>query len=315
MKKTIAAAFAFMAVCGVAFAQAPASTLPLAEARAKIGDIIKNPASMTAVMQQLSPADQKAFVAAVNESISKMPGSAESKTATFLNVNHAAIKGAAKGNLMTIVAEVFATVPPESLTVLNERFAKDLFSRSADSTRTYSDEQFTKIAQELMAKVSERTAGGDDAGVRNTFALLMMVNASGGSPADLADTLVSGVGDESVQQMAKNEWIPAATAEGASKSYEPMLGYADAGQQPSFDLTLRIAGPQILDAMLADLDSIATGDNGVSVYEAVVPAGSDTVPAAGEDDGVDTVPRTDNPNAPWNPNTPRDENHGYKKNH
>ena len=119
-----------MAMASVLFAQD--KTMSSADARGKIGDIISDPASMTSVMKQLAAADQASFLADVNAAISKMPGSPEEKTSKFVAVNSAALKGAQKGNLTTLVAEVFATVPPESLTAINEQFAAGMFNRAAD---------------------------------------------------------------------------------------------------------------------------------------------------------------------------------------
>lgn len=238
----------------VAVAAPDAKTMSLADARTKIGEVIKNPAMMTKIMKQLSADDQKTFVADVNAAISKMPASNEERTAMLLNVNKAAMRGASKGNLAAVVAEVFATAPVESLAVLNESFAADLFNRDADPSNPVSDEQFEKISADLMQTVNERTAKTDDGAVRSSFAIAMMVNASNGSMpelgAKLADTL-----PESVRETAKNEWIPAATKEG-DKNYDSMLGAADAGAEPNTALTLKIAGPQYFEAMLADISTM-----------------------------------------------------------
>ena len=182
-----------MALAGTLVAQDKAMTL--ADARGKIGDVIADPASITAVMKQLSAADQTAYLAEVNAAISKMPGSTDEKTQKFLDVDTAALKGAKEGNLTALVAEVFATVPPNSLTVINERFAQDLFNRKAAPSKTYTDEQYTAISKSVLDKVQDRTATADNAGVRNTFAILMLIRASEGSPADLRDQLVNDLRD------------------------------------------------------------------------------------------------------------------------
>lgn len=238
----------------VAVAAPAAKTMSLADARAKIGEVIKNPAQMTAIMKQLSAEDQKAFVADVNAAISKMPANNEERTAMLLNVNKAAMRGAAKGNLAAVVAEVFATVPVESLGVLNESFAADLFNRDADPSNPISDEQFEKISTDLMQTVNERTAKTDDGAVRSSFAIAMMVNAANGSMPDLGAKLADTLPEE-VREVAKNEWIPAATKEG-DKNYDSMLGAADAGAEPNTTLTLKIAGPQYFEAMLADISTL-----------------------------------------------------------
>lgn len=244
-----------IAVSLFAIAAPQAKTISIADARAKIGEVIKNPAAMTNLMKQLSDEDQKTFVADVNAAISKMPASNEERTAMLLNVNKAAIRGAGKGNLANIVAEVFATAPVESLTVLNESFAQDLFNRDADPSNPLSDEQFEKIAESLIATVNERTAKTDDGAVRSSFAIAMIVNAANGSMPELGAKLAETLPEES-REIAKNEWIPAATQEG-EKNYDSMLGAADAGVEPNMTLTLKVAGPQFMDMMLSDFATVS----------------------------------------------------------
>lgn len=234
-------------------AQQTAQPLPLAEARAQIGALVARPADVTAVIRRLSADDQVLFLADVNAAMEKMPGSAEEKAAAFLNVNRAALKGAAKGNTPALLAEVFATVPPSAMTLLNERFAADLFNRTADASRVYSDAEYTFIATNMMAKIVQRAAGNDDAGVRGAFAALMFVRASNGSPAGLSELLLSQLPDRDVREQAKSDWFPAALASPAN--YDSMLAYSNTSEQPNVVVALRLAGPQILDAMLSDLTS------------------------------------------------------------
>ena len=240
-------------VAAAAFCAFGQEKISLADARAQIGDCIKTPAKMTETMKKLSAEDQTAFLAEVNAAIESMPGSTEAQAATYLNVNRAAYKGAEKDNLPALVAETYATVPPEILAVLNERLAVDVFNRAADPSVTYTDEQYVQVASNLMVKVNERMKGVDNGAARSTFARLMLVRASNGSPASLADTLVSTLPSES-QEVARNDWIPAAMAEGESKSYEPLLEGAEAtSQTPSVDVVLAVAGPQMPEAMLGSV--------------------------------------------------------------
>ena len=183
-----------------------------------------------------------------------MPASVEERTAKFLNVNHAALVSAAKGNKATILAEVFATVPPEALTVLNERFAIDLMNRSSNPNVTYTDEQYTKICLELMETINERTEETDNGSTRSAFAILMFVRASNGSPEDLADKLIDTLKHDDAKELAKTEWIPAALGkDGREQGYEPILASADAGSRPDFAYVLVIAGPQYLESILHDI--------------------------------------------------------------
>ena len=250
MKKLIVAIMT-VALATVLVAQEKA--LSLADARGKISSVIANPSSAASVMKQLAAGDQAAFLADLNAAIAKMPGSPEEKTSKFVEVDTSALKGAQKGNLTTLVAEVFATVPPESLTAINERFAAGQFNRSADPSKTYTDEQYKQISLAVLDKVQKRNATADNAGVRDTFAILMLIRASNGTPADLRDTLVNALNDANTRNLAQNEWISPALGVGQPKTYDPMLGASDAGSQPNLDMVLVIPFKSAADALVADL--------------------------------------------------------------
>lgn len=212
------------------FAQVQALTL--VEARAKIGAAVNDAKVMAETTAALNAADQVTFLRQVNEAIGKMPGSDSERTAKFYAANKAALTNAKKGNLSEMLAETFATVSLEALTVINERFAQELFSRSSGSGLT--DAQFEQIAKTNVAKIEKRTAGESDAAERNTFAVLMFVRASKGTPANLADTLVDGFADAASRQTAKTEWIPAALGKNQPKDYSPLLGASEAVDSPVF---------------------------------------------------------------------------------
>lgn len=288
-----------MALAGTLVAQDKSMTL--ADARGKIGDVIADPASMTSIMQQLSAEDQTAFLADVNAAIAKMPGSADEKTQKFLDVDTAALKGAKEGNLPTLVAEVFATVPPNSLTVINERFAADLFNRAADPSKTYTDEKYTEIAKDLLAKVQDRTATADNAGVRDTFAILMLIRASNGSPADLRDTLVDSLRDPATKELAQNEWISPALGIGQEKTYDPMLGASAAGEQPNLDIAIQVPITVALDALAGDLAGTGSlGDESATLTSHITPLFDDpTMSISPAQAGI--APRTMDPTSPYNP--------------
>ena len=231
--------------------------MSLADARGKIDQAIESPQLMKEIMQQLSAEDQKQFLADVNKAIGDMPASVEEKTAKYLNINHVALTAAQKGNTVALLAEVFATVPPEALTVINERFAQDLLNRTANPNVTYTDEQYTKIAVETMKAINERTEETDNGSTRSTFAILTFLRASNmtGDPLEkLQDALVDTLKHDDAKDLAKDEWIPAALGkDGREAGYEPILASADAGRRPDFEFVLVIAGPQYLESILEDV--------------------------------------------------------------
>lgn len=255
-----------VAVAGVAVVRAQTAAeklaandakISLADARGKIDKAIESPAVMKEIMKRLSAEDQTKFLADVNKAISDMPASIEEKTAMFLNANHAALTSAQKGNTTALLAEVFATVPPESLTEVSERFASDLVNRASNPNVTYTDEQFAKLAAEAMKVINERTEETDNGSTRSTFAILMFMRASnetGDSLDKLGDQLVDTLTHDDAKELAKEEWIPSALGkDGRTQGYEPILASADAGRRPDSEQVIVLAGAQLYETILADL--------------------------------------------------------------
>ena len=264
MKRILLMVMLVAAGSAVALAQSAAEKLAadktqisLADARGKIDKAIESPAVMGELMKRLSAEDQKKFLADVNKAIGDMPASIEEKSAKFLNINHVALKNAQKGNTTALLAEVFATVPPEALTVLSERFASDLVNRAANPNITYTDEQFAKLTTEIMKTINERTEETDNGSTRSTFAILMFLRASnetGDALDKLQEQLIDTLKHDDAKELAKDEWIPAALGkDGREQGYEPILASADAGRRPDFAYVLVIAGPQYLDSILEDV--------------------------------------------------------------
>ena len=258
-----------LAVCVLALAALPiyaADTMPRSEWHALVGDCAQNPQTLKQTIGKLSADDQLAFVQEVNAAISKMPGSNEEKGAAFYNANRAAVTGAGKENLKAVLAEVYATVPVEYLTEINERFAKELFSRTANPAHVPTDAEFIDLSTNTMAVVIERCQNAEDASVRETFAALMLVRASGGTPSDLAQTLVSQFPSAQDHDTVLNDWIKPAMGDGQEQSYDPMLTAAQASDEPDHTVVLQLAGSsQIPETLLSDLaapsDSRTTAAN------------------------------------------------------
>ena len=307
-------------------AEKSSKEISLADARGRIARAIENPNVMTELMKGLSAEDQKQFLADVNKAISDMPGSVEEKTALFLNANSAAMRAADEGNLKTLVAEVFATVPPESLTVIAERFAIDLFNRDAGGAGKYTDEQFTQVATDTMKVVNQRTAETDNGSARSAFAIIMFIRASNSSIPELADALIDTMDHDDAKDMARKEWIPSALGkDGRTQGYEPLLASADAGRRPDPDFVLIIAGPQHLESVLADLIGKNTDqmsfietrtpvldavDNKLIAQNAVLgggPGQAGEVPNSPEENPDPAKPTPDDPD-PVNPDEPKPYN-------
>lgn len=228
--------------------------ISLADARGRIDKAIASSAVMKAIMKHLNAEDQKQFLADVNKAIADMPASDEEKALKFVETNLAALGGMAKGNATVLLAEMFATVPPEYLTVLQERLADGPMSRDSIPGVSYSDAQMEQIATATVKAIVERCKETDNGSPRAALAIVMFMAASKGTPADLADKLTDLLDTDEAKDLARNEWIPQATGkDGRVKSYEPILASADAGRRPDLDFVLVIQGPQYPDSILHDI--------------------------------------------------------------
>lgn len=271
---------------------AGAQQASLTDACARIGEAIANPAVMSSTVRGLSAADQQKFIAQVNAAIAKMPGSAETKAAAAVDANRAAVSGAQKGSLTSLLAEVFATAPLESLPAINEVFASDLFNRAANPSVSYTDEQFANLAKKSVEAIAARNADVDNGAVRTGFAILMFVRASNGSPANLADVLAEAL-PQDVRSTAKTEWFPAALAPAEDKSYDPMLVDVTL---PNEQVVLRLAHAQSLEALLSDLSSADLAGKYSSQLKSMPYGGDRGGIGSGLNNGLYRVPFTYNRN-------------------
>ena len=290
LKKMIAVCA--LALCAVPFAVSAELSKP--EWQAKIGDCANNPAAMKATIAQVPASEQAEFVGKVNEAIGKMPGTAEARSAAFYVVNKAAVWGAT--NKKSVLAEVFATVPVEYLTDINERFATELFSR--DANRNYEkdekgNEKFVKMATSTFAVVNSRCESAKDAGVRQTFAALMFIRASGGSPKDLTGKLIAQMTDSQAKASA-SAWIAEALgSEGEEASYDSMLDAAGA-EDLDHSVVLQMTGPsEVIESFLSDLQdpSVPPSGMGSGTFVAGSVAGSAVPSEDLSDSRLTRVPR------------------------
>lgn len=284
--KNMIAACAFV-LCAIPFAAS--AELSKAEWQAKVGECASNPSEMKATIAQIPASEQAEFVANVNKAISEKPGSKESKAADFYAANKAAMSGAT--DKASVLAEVFATVPVEYLTDINERFASELFNRNANPEKSVSDSAFVDLSTNTLAVVNQRCESAEDnAASRQAFAALMFVRASGGSPEGLADLYASQMTDPQAKESA-GAWISEAMgSDGKESSYDSMLAAADAGEEPDHATVLQMTGSsEVMESLLADLQapgnqSASGSPSGMgggafttgSVAGAAVPSGGDS---------------------------------------
>lgn len=296
--------------------------MTLAEACERITEVIQKPEIMGDITSQLSAEDQNAFMIEINKAIKTMPGSNESKTAKFLVVEREALLAAKKGNLQPMVATMFATVTLESLTVLADRYAEDLFNREADASKKFTDEQFTEIASSTVKEVAKRCEGLVDSAPRDVLAVYLFEKSSNGTIPDLEDRLLEiAISDPQIRAVAKNEWLAEAKSKDGPK-FDSLLAAADAGRAPNVDVTLQLAGPQVLSALVSDLAMGVMDSNGQQIMPITqgenpsergitTPGQAQAVADAAMSSA--TKPRTADPLSPWNPSYSRSQVEEAKK--
>lgn len=268
----------------VAFAicAAESKNMSLSQARGKIGEAIANQAVMAETVKSLSAEDQVSFLSAVNAAIAKNPGSKEEKAALFLKSNVAALKAAkgSKGNMKSLLAEVFASAETYALCAISEYFGDKLFNKSADPTKTFSDEAFAKIARSTIDAVAKRCANLNDGSVRTAFCIIMFMRASGGTSEELMNSLLSAL-PASDREKASKEWLPSALGIGGKeKTYEPMLAESDSESQPDIDIVIQLSSIQTHELVLSSLASGAlSGADGINTqavsYQTPLEVGQD----------------------------------------
>lgn len=248
-----------------------AAGMQRSEWQAKVGEAAQKPDVLKKIMQDLDTTNKVAFLREINAAIEKMPGSDESKAAAFLAANTAAVESAGKADRLAVLSEVFATVPLESLTVINEEFGKTIFNRDAASAMT--DAEYKDLARNAMGAISDRCATAESGPQREAFAILMFENATASSSDDfkreLADELVKSLPSDS-QQTARETWIPQAQGWEQTKSYDALLADSSgSGTEPDHETTvslvpisLPLAPQQGVEALLTDLVLEKTVDGG-----------------------------------------------------
>lgn len=230
MKKMAICALALVAV--QTFAQG-AAAMPREQWLQQVGSCAGNPATMSSVMSQLSAADQKELIGRVNASIGALRGSAEQKAAAAIQANVAGIRTALaqnkdKRSANAVIAESFATLPPEYL----PQFVEALSGPGGLLNRGGMDmDKFITISTNTLHAVSERCEKAENnGGVREAMAAIMFLQASNEKDPskDLVNTMLSQIPDSKTRDLAAKEWVGPAV----DKNYDPILAAANAGDEP-----------------------------------------------------------------------------------
>jgi len=261
-------------ICAIAAAVMSVTAMAQGNWQSQVAGASQDAAVLKQTMKGLSNADQLAFVKAVNTAISKKAGSPEEKAELYVNAMRAALESANADNRTAVIAETFATVPPEGLTAVSEALSKDLKAAGGDQAQR---------ANEVMDAVVKRSAGADNAGARETLAALAFIR----NDKSLQDSLVAKL-DAGTQEIAKNEWIGPALA----GNYDPILGASNADEAPELANVNSLALPD--SAAAAILGSIG-GNPSEALTGGELFGGEDGTLAAQGNIGLQARPLTADP--------------------
>ena len=209
---------------------------------AALAGMAEEKGSLGTAFQDLQKDDQVEFVRAVNESMRTYKASTpEKRLQTIYAVNRDAVRAAPAKEKKAVIAEVFATAPMDALPTITDRFATELFSRKAAGFSD-KDDSFTEFAAATLMRVRTRMrflATHELPAARMTFAVIMVLKASEGNPADLRESVLFYIPTGS-HELARKVWIPAALGEDgnapSSRSSPPARRARNPPMCPSFRL-------------------------------------------------------------------------------
>lgn len=165
-------------------------------------------------MQKLNSADQVAFVAAMNEAISAMPGGEADKDAIFAAANDAALQSAAPGNVAKVLAETFATVPAESLPAVTAALG-DTINAAAKAAGDNNSATIVAAAKNAVGETEARTANSDNADTRKK-AVISLFAGLDGAPENLEELVVASAVATTVAATAESTEKDATEADAES---------------------------------------------------------------------------------------------------
>lgn len=259
--------------------------------------------SFGTAFQDLAKDDQVEFVRAVNKSMEDYEASTpEKRLFTIYAVNRDAVKAAPEKERKAVIAEVFATAPMESLPMISDRFASELFCRKAAGF-SEKDDSFVEFASATLMRIRNRLASGVPIekypGARSAFAVICFLKASEGKPEDLRQSFLFYVLTGS-QEVARKVWIPAALGtDGKAPSYQPILEAGYKGEEPEH-VDLHPMAPIELGNLQVGSDLRVQNAKDISS-----PKPRDTMHGLTiggmSDQGLNRIPRaaTQDPDSPW----------------
>lgn len=246
----------------------------------KVGDAAKTPELIRGVMVQLSDGEKIEFTRRVLKAITRLPLSPEEKQALLIKASIECIRSTPLKNdeRYKAISEIIATVPVEFLPGVIGELAK----RFDPKVNKLSEEQFKQMADTTLKLAVERNKSTDDPAVRNTFAMLLFLNATTQPQTEnLQALLLTRLPNDTGRELAKGYIV-----EAQKGNYEPLLN--------ATDTTVRVTPPPVaisrvgvsqMEQLLVDVGGL-TGS-----FEIRTQSFGESHVFGASDVGIQTVPR------------------------
>jgi hypothetical protein len=194
-----------------------AATLTRAQWLKEVGRVAKDPKAIRDVMVQVSEGEKIEFTQRIMKAITRMPLSPEEKQVLLINASIECIRSTRIKNdeRYKTIAEIIAVVQVEFLPGI----VGDLSKRFEPKLNKLTDEQFKEMADATVKVAVERNKATDDPTVRNTFAMLLFLQATIQPLNDnVLALLLTRLPDDTSRDLAKGY-----VAEALKGNYEPLL--------------------------------------------------------------------------------------------
>jgi len=263
----------------------------------KVGVAAKNPDEIRGVMILVADGEKAEFTQRVLKAITRLPLSPEEKQSLLINAAIECIRCTPLKNdeRFKTIAEIFAVVPVEFLPAI----VGELSKRFDPKKNKLSEEQFKLMADATIKLAVERNKSTDDPVVRNTFVMLLFLNATTQPqteilqallltrlPSDAARDLAKGY----IAEAQKGNYEPLLTATGTTiRVIPPPVAVARVGVSQMEQLLMDVGG------LTGDLEKRTRNYGDTSTYAGMnvfgpSDVGIQTVPAHGYPNQLDVLP-------------------------
>ncbi|NLL84835.1 MAG: hypothetical protein GX230_11440 [Lentisphaerae bacterium] len=188
---------------------------------AQLGNLAQDTTNVRETMKQVEPHDKQFFAERLLRAVKTIPLAQEDKSARFANVAHELVAGAQNiEEKQSTLSTIFSKADPRYLSGISDTLASGL-----EITKNgISEDAFLGIATNVIASVTDRTAGDPDALTRVTMATATFLRAAGARDS-VKDAILASLGTSGFADQVREVVVAAANG-----NYEPMLAANEAAK-------------------------------------------------------------------------------------